>query len=90
MTGSGVDLTMKQSTDLKISGKDNWKEEDDIFYKSFQDSYASYEIWIADNHSPLYLDACLRGILKTLVIKFKKHCQVDFTNIIMMECSIDY
>jgi len=61
VTGSGVDLTMKQSTDLKISGKDNWKEEDDIFYKSFQDSYASYENWLSDNYSPLYLDACLRG-----------------------------
>ena len=61
VTGSGVDLKMKQSTDLKISGKDNWKEEDNVFYESFKDTYASYENWLSDNYSPLYLDACLRG-----------------------------
>ena len=61
ITGSGVDLTMKQSTDLKISGKDNWQEEDKVFYESFKDSYELYQKWISDNHSELYLDACLRG-----------------------------
>ena len=64
ITGSGVDLKMKQSTDLKISTKDNWKEEDNVFYKSFKDSYALYENWLSDNHSPLYLDACLRGTIE--------------------------
>ncbi len=61
VTGSGVDLKMKKSTDLKISAKDNWKEEDNVFYESFKDTYASYENWLSDNYSPLYLDACLRG-----------------------------
>ena len=61
ITGSGVNLKMKQSTDLKISTKDNWKDEDKVFYESFKDSYELYQNWISDNHSDLYLDACLRG-----------------------------
>ena len=57
IVGSGENLDMKQSTDLVISNKDYWKEEDNVFYESFKDTYASYENWISENHSPLYLDA---------------------------------
>ena len=61
LTGSGVNLKMKQSTDLKISGNDNWKEEDTIFYDSFKDTLESYEDWIADQLTYPFLDACFRG-----------------------------
>lgn len=61
VTGSGVDLKIKQSTDLRISGKDKWKEEDNVFYESFKDSFKLYEKWVSHKINDEYLDACLRG-----------------------------
>ena len=61
ITGSGVNLEMKRSMDLKISDKDEWKEEDEVFYNSFKDTLKSYEEWLEDRLSYPYLDACLRG-----------------------------
>jgi len=61
VTGSGLNLEIKQSTDLKISGDENWKEEDDVFYDSFKNTLKSYEELILNLHSPVFLESCLRG-----------------------------
>ena len=45
-TDKHVDLKVKKSIDLGISGKTNWKEEDDVFYKSFKDVLESYKKYI--------------------------------------------
>ena len=37
IVGSGENLEIKRSIDLHISSNDDWKEEDDVFYKSFKD-----------------------------------------------------
>jgi hypothetical protein len=42
-TDKHVDLKVKKSIDLGISGKTNWKEEDDVFYKSFKEVLESYK-----------------------------------------------
>ena len=39
---SGVDLNTKQSTDLKISDLDGWKEEDNIFFDSLTSNLEPY------------------------------------------------
>lgn len=64
ITGSGINLEMKRSTDLKITGKDDWNEEDSVFYDSFKDTLKSYEEWITDRLTYPYLDACLRGTIE--------------------------
>ena len=57
VVGSGENLEMKQSIDLRISNNDNWKEEDNIFYTSFKDTLQSYKEWL----SHPFPDDCLRG-----------------------------
>ena len=57
IVGSGENLEVKQSTDLRISNKDNWKEEDKIFYNSFRNTLQSYKEWL----SHPFPDDCLRG-----------------------------
>ena len=57
IVGSGENLKIKQSTDLRISNKDNWKEEDKIFYNSFRKTLGSYKKWL--EHP--FPDDCLRG-----------------------------
>ena len=57
IVGSGENLEVKQSTDLRISNKDNWKEEDKIFYNSFAKTLVSYKEWL----SHPFPDDCLRG-----------------------------
>ena len=64
VSGSGINLEMKRSTDLKITGKDDWNEEDSVFYDSFKDTLKSYEEWITDRLTYPYLDACLRGTIE--------------------------
>ena len=34
LIGRGLDLNVKQSMDLTISDRDDWKEEDEIFFQS--------------------------------------------------------
>ena len=60
IVGSGENLEVKRSIDLTISDNKNWKEEDDVFYKSFKDTLLSYE----GSLDPLYLDACLNGAIE--------------------------
>ena len=64
ITGGGVLLNIKQSTDLRISGIDDWKEEDNVFYESFKDTYELYEKWLSDNITPQYANSCLTGTIE--------------------------
>lgn len=41
-TGIGVDLSIKQSTDINISQYDDWKAEDKIFYESLSKGLEEY------------------------------------------------
>lgn len=43
IVGSGIDLEMKESDDLQISVLDDWKEEDDVFFKSLNDFLHNYD-----------------------------------------------
>ena len=52
-----VNLKIKQSMDLIISGRTDWKEEDDKFYNTFKDALASYKEWLTSPFS----DMCLGG-----------------------------
>ena len=45
--GRGIDKSMKQSTDLFITEKEGWEEEDDIFYKSLSKNLESYMDWLS-------------------------------------------
>ena len=42
IVGSGENLEINRSVDLHISSNDDWKEEDDVFYKSFKDIALAY------------------------------------------------
>ena len=46
--GRGLDLTTKQSMDLFISDKEDWKEEDITFFESLSKNFASYQEWVPD------------------------------------------
>ena len=41
--GRDVRLDIKQSMDLIISGRTDWKEEDDVFYNTFKDVLETYK-----------------------------------------------
>ena len=43
--GKGIDLDIKQSMDLYISQSDDWKEEDNIFFKSLSKNLDEYVDW---------------------------------------------
>ncbi len=45
--GRGLDTSMKRSTDLYITKKEGWEEEDDIFYKSLSKNLESYMDWLS-------------------------------------------
>ena len=57
LVGDGVNLKVKQSTDLTITDKDNWKEEDNVFYTSLKNTLESYQEWL----SHPFPDNCFRG-----------------------------
>ena len=57
LVGDGVNLKVKQSTDLTITDKDNWKEEDNVFYTSLKNTLESYQEWLSHPFS----DNCFRG-----------------------------
>jgi len=42
VTGAGVDLNVKRSIDLAITGCEGWEEEDDIFFKSLNKHLNDY------------------------------------------------
>jgi len=42
VTGSGYSENVKKSLDLMISGLENWKEEDNIFFNSLNENYTNY------------------------------------------------
>jgi len=46
--GRGLDLTTKQSIDLFISDKEDWKEEDTIFFESLSKNFGFYQEWVPD------------------------------------------
>ena len=46
MIGRGVDLNVKQSMDLTISDRDNWKDEDKVFYQSLSKNIQAYKDWV--------------------------------------------
>lgn len=41
-TGGGVSLDIKQSTDLYITQLDDWKEEDQVFFNSLNETFKEY------------------------------------------------
>ena len=57
LVGDGVNLKVKQSTDLTITDKDNWKEEDNVFYTSLKNTLESYQEWLSHQ----FPDNCFRG-----------------------------
>ena len=74
IVGSGENLEVKRSIDLTISDNKNWKEEDDVFYKSFKDTLLSYE----GSLDPLYLDACLNGAIEDTGYQIQETKPGDF------------
>ena len=57
VVGSGTNLEIKRSIDLHITTNDDWKEEDDVFYKSFKDTTLSYQ----ENLNHPFPNVCLAG-----------------------------
>ena len=49
--GRGLDTSMKRSTDLYITKKEGWEEEDDIFYKSLSKNLDSYIDWLSEPYN---------------------------------------
>ena len=42
LIGRGLDLNVKQSMDLTISDRDDWKEEDEVFFQSLTRNIQAY------------------------------------------------
>ena len=50
ITLAGIRADLKKTMDLVITGKDNWKEEDTIFYNSLQKGIKDYIKWMPRCH----------------------------------------
>ena len=46
LIGRGLDLNVKQSMDLTISDRDDWKEEDEVFFQSLTRNIQAYKDWV--------------------------------------------
>ena len=57
MIGRGVDLNVKQSMDLTISDRNNWKDEDKVFYQSLSKSIQAYKDWVPKPYE-MYVCGC--------------------------------
>ena len=51
LIGTGLDLNVKQSMDLTISDRDDWKEEDEIFFQSLTKIFKHIKIGFRDIHA---------------------------------------
>ena len=54
--GRGVDLTIKKSMDLYISDREDWEEEDNIFFESLSKNLVSYEEWVPEPYPPYVMN----------------------------------
>ena len=48
VTGGGYNPDMKQSIDLGISGLEDWKSEDDVFFNSLNEKASEYQQYLAE------------------------------------------
>ena len=60
-TLKGLSLSTKISTDLYITGIDDWEEEDEVFFNSLNNNLESYKEFISDSFNPLSITTEDRG-----------------------------
>ena len=56
LTLGGIDLNAKQSMDLEISDREDWKEEDEVFYKSLTNNIHEYRDWVPSPYEDYVFD----------------------------------